>query len=76
MKNLKDKATTVCGILALLCGGVITAQHAGVPIPPIVSAVAISVASVCGGVIAFLTGKNPDGSTKTSDQVDNANQGK
>jgi hypothetical protein len=73
MKNLKDLMTTIAGVLGFLSfvGGIIMGvltQNA-VAIPKVF----IIVVGICGalaaGLLGYFSGKNPDGTTKTSTQV-------
>ncbi len=70
MKNLKDKISTVCGIVLLISGCILSVTTAGVALPVVVVTSATLGASISGGLLAYLTGKNPDGSTKTVEQIE------
>jgi uncharacterized membrane protein len=67
MKNLKDTLSTICAVLLVLSGVVVSLPAQGVMIPPIVSTIAIIVGALAGAVIGILTGKNPNGTTKVID---------
>jgi hypothetical protein len=69
MENLKDRISTICGIILLISGCILTVSTAGVALPVVVTTYATLGASISGGVLAYLTGKNPDGSTKTASQI-------
>lgn len=69
-KNIKDKLSDICGVLLVISGCVLSVATAGVMIPVQIVTVATVAASVSGGVIAYLTGKNPDGTKKTQEQID------
>jgi len=71
--NIKDTLTSIAGACLLLSGAVLGASQYGIVLPSVVLGIAGSVATISGGVIAYLTGKNPDGSTKSPDQVANQN---
>lgn len=70
MKNLKDKATNVCGIVLFACGIVATLVTAGVALPAVVITGATAGAAVAGSVIAYLTGKDATGAVKSPEKVD------
>lgn len=74
--NLKDKVSTVCGILLVVSGALLSVVTAGVALPAVVVTGATLTASLSGGILAYLTGKNPNGSKKTVTQVEDANKGK
>lgn len=67
MKNLKDTLSTICAVLLVLSGVVVSLPAQGVILPPIVSTIAIIVGAVSGAIIGVLTGKNPNGTTKVID---------
>jgi len=67
--NLKDKLSTICGILAAICGGILVAGQSGVNLPGWVNAVAGAVSAVCLAVIGYLTGKTPAAKPKSINQV-------
>lgn len=69
MKNFKDKATNVCGIVLFLAGIVATLVTAGVALPAVVITGATASAAVAGSVIAYLTGKDATGAVKTEEKV-------
>ena len=76
MKNLKDIMTTIAGILGAIAfiGGTTIAyltQH-GINTPPIVIVVVGVCGAVSAGILGYLGGKNPDGSTKTDSQITKA----
>ncbi len=67
--NLKDKLSTICGIIAAIAGGVLVAGQSGVVLPAWATAIAGSLVAVCTAVIGYLTGKTPAAKAKTTDQV-------
>jgi len=69
MKNLKSTVSTIFGIIGVLSGAVLSLTQYGVVIPVTITAIAGTLAAISVGVIGYLTGKNPDGTPKTSDQV-------
>jgi hypothetical protein len=69
MKNLKDTLSTICAALLVLSGVVVSLPAQGVVLPPIVSTIAIVVGALAGAITAFLTGKNPNGTTKVIDSA-------
>jgi len=71
-QNWKDTLSTICGILIALCTALLTLAT----IPTwLQTACGITIA-VAGALIGWITGKNPNLSTKTDTQVTNANTGK
>lgn len=70
MKNLKDTVTTICGILIAVSGTVYTLTQAGIVLPTQVTTIATAVGIIAMAVLGYFTGKNPDGTKKTSDQID------
>jgi hypothetical protein len=72
--NLKDVVTTTCAIVIAACAGVLGAEHAGqLQLSPTVSGILTLIPFIATAVIGVLTGKNPDGSTKSAEQVTNQN---
>ncbi len=71
--NLKDRLTTIAGIILALTGTVLTLEKAGVVLPSYVTTTATALGIIAGSVVAYLTGKSPDGTTKTPEQVVNQN---
>lgn len=69
MGNIKDKLSTVATILASVSGVIIAIQTQGVTVPAWVNTIAVVFGAVSLGITSFLTGKNPDGSAKTPEQV-------
>lgn len=70
IKDLKDKATTIAGILMLVSGLILGLPGQGVEVIGIVHDIAVVAGSLGAAVIAYLTGKNADGTKKRSDQID------
>ena len=70
--NLKDTLSTICGIIIAICTALLTLTT----IPGwLQTACGIAIA-LAGAIIGWITGKNPNLSTKTDTQVTNANTGK
>ena len=70
MKDLKDNATNIAGILIVFAGIIGSVVTAGVSIPAsLITAGAVS-GSVGAGILSFFTGKNADGSKKSVEQID------
>lgn len=63
MENLKDKISTICGILFAICVALMAVPN----LPILVTQIAAGGMAVSGAVIGILTGKNPNGSTKVID---------
>lgn len=70
MENLKDKVSTICGVIFAVCTSIVATAASGVIVLPTwLTATAGTLIAVSGGIIGILTGKNPNGSTKTTEQV-------
>lgn len=67
--NLKDRLTTIAGLILALSGTELLIEQNGIVVPSSISITCKALGIISGSVIAFLTGKNPDGSTKTPEQV-------
>ncbi len=74
MKNLKDTLTTVAGILIALAGTVLTCTKLGVVVPEWLITDSTVAGVIGASIVAYLTGKNPDGSTKSAEQVAKQNE--
>ena len=72
--NLKDKLTTFAAILGGVCG-LILLPPVAVLLPVAIGTYAVAGMALSGTIIGLLTGKNPDGTTKTPAQVTEANAG-
>ena len=73
MKNLKDTLSTICAILIAI-GGVFAGLNVTVlHLPPWITAVGAIMVTIGSTIIGILTGKNPDGTTKSIAQVDTQN---
>ena len=67
--NLKDTLTTICGIVLAISGGLVTAHISGLVLPAWLVTASGVLATVSGAIIGWLTGKAPNATTKTPDQV-------
>ena len=72
--NLKDKLSTICGLLAAVCGAILVAGQSGVTIPGWLNAVCGATSAVCLAIIGYLTGKTPAAKPKTINQVIDQNE--
>lgn len=63
MTNLKDTLSTICGIVFAVCVALLAVPG----LPVIVTQIATGGVAVSGAIIGILTGKNPNGTTKTID---------
>jgi hypothetical protein len=68
LSNLKDTVSSICGFLFAL-GGAGVGLSTQIPLPKGVVVASYSAMAVSGAVVGFLTGKAPNGSTKTDAQV-------
>jgi hypothetical protein len=74
MQNIKDTATTIAAWITVIGGAVIGAQLAGqITLPASILGVLGTLVAIAAGITQFLTGKNPDGSTKSVAQVSQQN---
>ena len=73
MKNLKDIATTIAGILGAIAfiGGTTIASLSqyNIPVPTIVTVIVGVCGAVSAGILGYFGGKNADGTTKTPEQL-------
>lgn len=69
MSNLKDTLTTICGLLFVVCGAVLGVRTE-VVMPNWIISICIITMAICGAVSMYLSGKNADGSTKTTSQIE------
>jgi hypothetical protein len=70
LSNIKNTLTTIAGILGTISGVIITCQTQGVALPPWLTTVAAVCGAISIGIIGYFSGKNPDGSSKTQNQID------
>lgn len=73
MTNLKDKVSNVCGFVFAIAGIILTLPTMGIVLPAVIITVATASVTVSGGVIAYLTGKQPNGTAKSSSAVEQQN---
>jgi hypothetical protein len=76
MKNLKDTLTTIAGVMVAFGGTVYTLGKAGIVLPEWLNTAGVVAATVGASIGLYLTGKNPDGSTKSAAQVEAQNEQK
>jgi hypothetical protein len=68
MTNIKDKLSTICGYAGAISAAIV-GLSAKVTLPTWLVTAAVAVGSISVAIIGYLTGKAPDGATKTPDQV-------
>lgn len=81
LSNIKDTLTTICawvtGICAAVIGLPLAIQQASPTVvftlPPIVTTICVTLGAIALITTQVLTGKNPDGSTKSVTQVTTQN---
>jgi hypothetical protein len=61
--NIKDTISTICGVVFAICVALMAVPN----LPVIVTQIAAGGMAVSGAIIGILTGKNPNGTTKTID---------
>lgn len=64
-KTKKDKYSNAAGFVIALSGAIIAAAQAGVEIPTQIEKGAIFAGILATAIVAWLTGKGPDGKPKT-----------
>jgi hypothetical protein len=70
ISNLKDTVTTICAWITVVGGAILGAQVAGqTTLPVSITGILTAVVGVALAVTQFLTGKNPNGTTKSDSQV-------
>lgn len=74
--NLKDTLSTVFGLLAVVCGAIVSVATAGVALPAVVVTIATVGGAISVGIIGWLTGKTPSGDKKTPEQIVDGNKSK
>lgn len=72
--NLKNTLSTVFGLLAVVCGAVVSVATAGVALPALVVTIATVGGAVSVGIIGWLTGKAANASNKTDQAVEASNK--
>lgn len=74
MKNFKDTATTILGIIFAICTALVTLSVSMPTIfPTWVNTACGVLIAISGALLGYLTGKNPDGSKKTPEQAEQIN---
>lgn len=76
MKNLKDTVTTICGIIIALSGGIYAADQAGIVLSPKLVSGSVLAGILATSILAYFSGKNPNGTTKTPEQIEAQMKGK
>lgn len=67
--NLKDTLSTIVGIVGGVAASILTAEKSGLVLPAWVAPVCNGVVAVSTIIFGVLMGKNPDGTTKTTEQT-------
>jgi VIT1/CCC1 family predicted Fe2+/Mn2+ transporter len=76
MQNIKDTLTTVAAVMAALAGAIFGIGAQGVILPAWLNTAAIVLGGLSVAIIGFLSGKLPNGTSKTPEQIEKANEGK
>jgi hypothetical protein len=77
MKNWKDTLSSVCGLVIVICGAIAGLGAGGAIVLPLwLTTICGAMVAVAGGLIGWLTGKNPNLTQKSTEQISNANTGK
>lgn len=69
MEDLKDKATNLAGVMILIAGIIGSIATAGVVLPVYVITAGAVLGTTGAGIISYFTGKNADGTKKSSEQI-------
>ena len=67
-QNVKDRVTSVCSLIALIAGAILTAQTQ-TPLPKWLLTTAVVMAAIAGAIMGWASGKNPDLTPKTNSQA-------
>ena len=77
MSNIKDTLSTICAWVTVVGGAVLAAVVSGaLVLSPTITGILTTIVGVAIAISQFLTGKLPNGTTKTPDQINAANNGK
>jgi hypothetical protein len=76
MENIKSTLTTIAGIMGAISVAIIGIASQGVVLPGWLNTTAVVLGGLSVAIIGFLTGKLPNGTAKTPEQIANANAGK
>jgi uncharacterized membrane protein HdeD (DUF308 family) len=71
--NIKDTLSTICGVLLAIAGAILSLQTTGIILPAWVNTTTMIVAAIASAIIAYLTGKNPNGKAKSNNQISTQN---
>jgi len=69
MKNLKDSLTTAAGVLIAIGGLLLSLSTAGIVLPTWCKTLSVALPIIGGAIIGYFSGKNPNGSVKTPEQI-------
>jgi membrane protein DedA with SNARE-associated domain len=75
MKNLKDKLTTICGVIIAICGAISSLSAGGIVLPSWLITTCIILTAASGAVIGFFTGRRPNGGSMNNKQIEATNAG-
>ena len=77
MKDWKNTLSSICGLIIVICGAIATlGASGGIVIPTWITSVCGALAAISAGLIGWITGKNPNLTSKTPDQVNTLNNAK
>lgn len=69
MKNLKDIATTIAGVMGFIAVAIVGLIAKGVVLPAWITTVGIICGALSPIILGYFGGKNADGTTKTPEQL-------
>lgn len=73
MKNIKEILSTICAVVIAICGVMAGLNATVLGLPTWVTTVGIIGVAIGTAIIGVLTGRNPNGTTKTPIQVEKLN---
>jgi flagellar motor component MotA len=72
--NLKDTVTTICGIVFVIASTLLGLNLQGIALPHVIIVIAGTLVAVTTAVTMYLTGKAPNGTNKTDNQIGDQNK--
>lgn len=69
MKNIKDIATTIAGVMGFIAVAIAALFANGIVLPAWVNTIGIACGALSPIILGYFSGKNADGSSKTPEQL-------
>jgi len=73
MRNLKDTITTIAGIMIAVGGVLLALTQAGITLPAWCNTLGVALPIIGSAIVAYFSGKAPNGATKTPEQIEAQN---